>query len=181
MLGNQSDDELMTLVKQGSEPAFTILFKRHSSSVFGLCMRFFSGNRSRSEDVSQEVWTKVVRYAPSYEANGKFKAWLMQVTRNSALREIEKNQAVYQMDHEDDVDIADSFNLEESIAESHREAELKQAIDQLPDAQRTALVLWIDGSRSYEDIAKELKASVPGVKSLLFRAKQALVKRLAEE
>jgi RNA polymerase sigma-70 factor, ECF subfamily len=181
MLGDQTDDELMRLVKQGSEPAFTLLFKRHSSAVFGLCMRFFSGNRSRAEDVSQEVWAKVVRYARTYEPSGKFKAWLMQVTRNSALREIEKNQVVYQMTHEDDVDIADSFNLEDSIAESHRESEVKAAIDELPESQRTALVLWIDGSRSYEDIAKELKGTVSGVKSLLFRARQALVKRLGEE
>jgi len=181
MMGSLSDDELMTLVKQGSEPAFTILFKRHSSAVFGLCMRFFSGNRSRSEDVSQEVWAKVVRYARTYEPNSKFKAWLLQVTRNSALREIEKNQVVYQMTHEDDVDIADGFDLEESIAENHREAEVKSAIDQLPEAQRAALVLWMSGTVSYEEIAVELKASVSGVKSLLFRAKQALVKRLREE
>lgn len=181
MLGSLSDDELMTLVKQGSEPAFTILFRRHSSAVFGLCMRFFSGNRSRSEDVTQEVWAKVVRYARTYEPNGQFKSWLLQVTRNSALREIEKNQVIYQMAHEDDVDIADSFNLEESIAESHRDSEVKAAIDELPEAQRAALVLWMSGSRSYEEIASELKASVSGVKSLLFRARQALVKRLREE
>lgn len=178
---DRSDDELMILVKQGDEPAFTELFKRHSSAVFGLCMRFFSGNRSRSEDVAQEVWCKVVRYSRTYEANGKLKAWLLQVTRNACLREIEKNQVVYEMAHEDDVDIADSFQLEEQMVETHREQEVKAAIDGLPEAQRTAVVLWIDGTRSYEDIAREMKASVSGVKSLLFRAKQSLVRRLREE
>lgn len=169
----------MLLVKQGDEGAFTELFRRHSSGVFGLCMRFFSGNRSRAEDVAQEVWCKVVRYARTYEPNGKCKAWLLQVARNACLREIEKNQVVYEMVHEDDVDLADdSFQLEEKMVENHREQEVKAAIDELPEAQRTALVLWIDGARSYDDIAKEMKASVSGVKSLLFRAKQSLVRRL---
>ena len=106
-----NDDELMLKVKAGDKIAFTVLFRRHSSAVFGLCMRFFSGNRSRSEDVSQEVWTKVVIYARTYETEGKFKSWLFQVTRNSALREIEKNQVVYQMVHEDDVDLPAGFDL----------------------------------------------------------------------
>lgn len=174
----RSDDELMLRVKSGDKQAFTELFRRHNSAVFGLCMRFFSGNRSRSEDVAQEVWTKVVVYARSYEAQGKFKAWLMQVTRNASLREIEKNQIVYEMAHEDDVDIANSFSLEDKLVENQHEAEVKAAIDALPDGQRVALVLWIDGSHSYEEIAQELKTSVSSVKSLLFRARKTLVERL---
>ena len=173
-----NDDELMLKVKAGDKIAFTVLFRRHSSAVFGLCMRFFSGNRSRSEDVSQEVWTKVVIYARTYETEGKFKSWLFQVTRNSALREIEKNQVVYQMVHEDDVDLPAGFDLEESLIERHREDAVKGAIDKLPDAQRAALVLWIEGARSYDEIAAELKTSVSSVKSLLFRAKQNLAEKL---
>lgn len=177
-VGTQSDDELMLLVKQGDQAAFTQLFKRHSSAVFGLCMRFFGGNRSRAEDVSQEVWTKVVTYARTYQPEGKFKSWVMQVTRNAALREIEKNQVNYQMTHEDDVDLKSDFDLEESLIERTREAQVKQVIDQLPETQRAALVLWIDGSHSYEEIAVRLKSSVSSVKSLLFRARQNLAEKL---
>ena len=102
----------------------------------------------------------------------------MQVTRNAALREIEKNQINYQMTHEDDVDLASDFDIEETLIEGHREAAVREAIDHLPEGQRAALLLWIDGTRSYEDIAKELKSTVSSVKSLLFRARQSLVERL---
>ena len=93
-------------------------------------------------------------------------------------REIEKNQVVYQMVHEDDVDLPAGFDLEESLMERHWEDAVKGAIDKLPDAQRAALVLWIEGARSYDEIAAELKTSVSSVKSLLFRAKQNLAEKL---
>jgi RNA polymerase sigma-70 factor (ECF subfamily) len=178
MAESPNDDELMHLVKEGREDAFTQLFRRHGSAVFGLCMRFFSGNRSRSEDVSQEVWMKVIRYARTYRPETRFKAWLMQVTRNACLREIEKNQVQYQMVSADDVDVAETFDLEEALIEGARDSEVRSAIDGLPTAQRAALLLWIDGTRSYDQIAAELKSTVSSVKSLLFRARQSLVERL---
>lgn len=176
----KSDDDLMRLIAAGNREAFQALYVRYNGMVFGFCLRFFSGNRSRAEDVSQEVWIRVARFARTYSSENKFKAWICQITRNSALNEIRKNQVSYESSHMETEEIADEFSLEDSIAERYNESRIRKAIEDLPDAQRIAILHWIDGDNSYENIAKQLQCGVSAVRSLLFRAKQNLINRLKE-
>lgn len=175
-----TDDELMLLVKDGNKAAFTILFKRHSALVFGACMRF-TQNAAKSEDASQEVWKRVVIYARSYESQSAFRPWIWQIARNTCLRELVKNKAFQNSVPEEDVEIADTFDVEADLGERHQAVKIRGAIDTLPEAQRAAILLWISGEQSYEEIAHQLACSVGAVKQLLFRAKQGLLAQLGED
>ena len=61
-----SDDELMERVKNGDRTGFAQLFDRHSSSVYGYCLRTLGGNRAMADDILQEVWVRVADHAHRY-------------------------------------------------------------------------------------------------------------------
>jgi RNA polymerase sigma-70 factor, ECF subfamily len=79
-----SDDELMAKIAAGSDSAFRDLFDRHGSRVLGYCCRFLA-TQERGEDVTQEVWIKVIRSAPSYRAEGKFASWILSIAHTTCL------------------------------------------------------------------------------------------------
>ncbi|MCO5143424.1 MAG: RNA polymerase sigma factor [Oligoflexia bacterium] len=180
MLFKQSDDELMEDVKRGSKAAFSELIDRHGSAVLGYCMRVYSGNTATAEDTTQEVWMKVLENNQSYKGSGHFKAWLMTITRNTAFTEMKKSSR-YQdenSEEEGEIQIPDDFNLEEHMVELEDLALTKKHIDSLPDQQRMALILWLDGEDTYQGIAKQLNLSLASVKSLIFRARENIKKKL---
>lgn len=181
MIFNKSDDELMKLIAGGSEPAFRQLFDRHASRVLGLCCRFF-GDRSRGEDMTQEVWMKVLRAASSYRGEGKFVSWLMTVARTTCLSALRSESNQRKTEYLDAVDSepvdTERESIEDVMVRSNSVAEIKAKIDALPQGQRVVLTLWMAGDVSYEDISRELGMTVSSIKSLLFRAKQNLEKEL---
>lgn len=181
MIFNSSDDELMKSVAEGSDSAFRRLFDRHTSRVLGLCGRFF-GDRSRGEDMAQEVWMKVIRAAPSYKGKGKFVSWLMTIARMTCLSALRSETGTRETEFLDTVDADqaefDRESIEEVMIREDSVSEIRAKVDALPQGQRVVLTIWMSGESSYEDIAGELGLSVSSVKSLLFRAKQNLEKEL---
>ena len=167
----------MELIKSGNSRAFSSLLKRYNSSVYGLSIRMMGGNQAQAEDLTQEVWLKVARFAASYTSQGIFKSWLMTMTRNTALNEIRK-QKNYQ-DHGDEVEeVPDQFDVVVELMKNHQIVKVRAAIDELPVNQRTALILRITEGLSLEAISKELDCTVGAVKLLIYRAKENLEKRL---
>ena len=175
-----SDDQCMNKVASGMEPAFQVLFERYSELVYGYCVKIVK-DKERAEDASQDVWVKVIKNANRYKSQGQFKAWLMQITRNtcfSLFRDLKKNNAEDVSEHEvEDIsqqDILDLMSIEED------KMKLKACIDKLPKNQRLALIVWMTEEKSYEEIAKELETSISSVKSLLFRSRQSLKEMMSE-
>lgn len=176
-----SDDELMSRVGNGDRQAFTTLLDRHGAAVFGYCMRTLAGNQALAEDISQEVWFKVVKQASRYEARGHFKAWLMTVTRNETVSHLRRSLPLGMDAESHEAELASGEDLELRLAEGIETAAVQKAIDSLPDAQRVALGMWVNEDLSYEQIAEALGSTVPGVRSLLFRARQELRKKLERQ
>jgi RNA polymerase sigma-70 factor, ECF subfamily len=179
-----ADAELMARVAAGDEAAFRELVERHQAAVVGTVARMLGGGAD-AEDIAQEVFVRVWRSAPRYKPTAKFTTWLFTITRNLVFNESRRRSRAVLLpmehgdgsprDHEDERAPAPSANL--------ALGELQDAIDAamaaLPEVQRLALVLRRHESMSYEDIAGVLGTSVPSVKSLLFRARGELRRRLA--
>lgn len=171
----------MERVKAKDTAAFEQLFDRHSSAVYGYCMRALAGNRSQTEDISQEVWLKVVRRASTYQSQGHFKAWLMTIARNETVNLLRKRIPSSDLTPEETEELPSNFNLELSFLEACELAKVKAAFDELPDAQRLALTFWLEENLSYDEIAAEMKTGEGSVRALLYRARQALKKRLEKK
>ncbi len=170
---NVSEGELMKLLADGNRSAFQELYARYGKIVFGYSIRILK-NRATAEDITQEVWIKTVRLAASFRGEGSVKGWLLKITRNTALnhfRSLKTSVAYEESQIEDNGQPEDSENNLLRILEIN---ELKERIQELPEAQRVALVLWISERLSYEEIATEMGLSEVAVKSLIFRARRSL-------
>lgn len=174
---NKDDGELMKLVALGNKKAFQEVYHRYSRLVFGYGARILK-DKSAAEDTAQEVWVRVVRMASSYRGESSLKNWLMKVTRNTALTQIRKRGLVAEVtEDQQSSDQVSPDIFEQDILRSIELKRLSELINELPDPQRVALMLWISEKLSYDEIASEMGTSESAVKSLIFRARRTLQER----
>src|SRR2546425_9316881 len=180
------DVRLMRLVAQGDTVAFEKLIERHQSLVVGTVARML-GSNSDVEDIAQQVFIRVWKSASRYVPRAKFTTWLLKITRNLVFNELRrtKRHAHVPLQSEPGAEnppVKDETNLapDMSLLESELQRTIEEAILQLPETQRLALVLRRYEQLSYEQIAEVLDLSVPAVKSVLFRARSELRSRLSK-
>jgi RNA polymerase sigma-70 factor (ECF subfamily) len=186
--GQSNDTEdvrLMALVSRGDTAAFEELIERHQALVMGTVGRML-GSNSDIEDIAQQVFIRVWRSAARYVPRAKFTTWLLKITRNLVFNEMRRTKRHAHVSTQpepqaEDIPLRDE--AAQSPADSLLQQELQEAIDQaiqqLPETQRLAVVLRRYQELSYEQIAEVLDLSVPAVKSLLFRARTELRSKLA--
>jgi len=183
---NADDLRLMQLVGRGDTGAFEHLIEKHQALVAGTVARML-GSNSDVEDIAQQVFIRVWKSARRYVPRAKFTTWLLKITRNLVFNEMRrtKRRAHVPLQPEpgvQDPPLKDETNLapDASLLETELRRTIEQAILQLPDTQRMALVLRRYEQLSYEQIAEILDLSVPAVKSVLFRARSELRTRLSK-
>ena len=173
-MNQSSDDDLMRLVQKGDQAAFKQLMEKHLNAVFGLCMRLTGGNKASAQDFSQDAWLAVLAKCEKYQFENHFKAWLMTITRNLVISEFRRNSRTELMEAEEEEALVSAEDQEAEFLEAEDRARVQKFLDELPGPQRIALVSWLSGNVSYEQIAAEMEIGVGAVKSLIFRAKQDL-------
>ena len=166
--------------------AFRALVEAHQHRVIGAVAKML-GDASNAEDVAQQVFVRVWRSAPRYEPTAKFTTWLFKITRNLVFNELRrrKRHPVHSIDA-----VAEAGDLpmqyedvgakppDTALLDEEMQTAIQEAIDQLPETQRMAIILRRYDEFSYEEIGEILDLSVPAVKSVLFRARTDLRERL---
>src|SRR6266487_5754829 len=180
------DVRLMQLVSGGDASAFEKLIDRHQSLVAGTVARML-GSNSDVEDIAQQVLIRVWKSARRYVPRAKFTTWLLKITRNLVFNELRraKRHAHVPLQPEtgtEDPPLKDEAQStpDASLLEVELRRKIEEAILQLPEAQRMALVLRRYEQLTYDQIAEVLDLSVPAVKSVLFRARTELRSRLSK-
>jgi RNA polymerase sigma-70 factor (ECF subfamily) len=178
------DVRLMQLVGGGDMRAFESLVERHQTLVAGTVGRML-GDNSDVEDLAQQVFIRVWKSASRYEPRAKFTTWLLKITRNLVFNELRRRKRhatmPLQMDAEsEEMQLKDERGAspDQTFLEGELQGAINAAIAELPETQRMAVVLRRYEELSYEEIADVLDQTVPGVKSLLFRARTQLRERL---
>jgi len=178
------DVRLMRLVAGGDTSAFEKVIERHQALVAGTAARML-GSNSDVEDIAQQVFIRVWKSARRYVPRAKFTTWLLKITRNLVFNELRraKRRAHVPLQSEpgaEEIPLKDETNPapDASLLEDELQRAIEEAIMQLPESQRMALVLRRYEQLSYEEIAEVLDLSVPAVKSVLFRARTELRSRL---
>ena len=167
----------------GDERAFEELIESHQSPVIRTIAKML-GDASTAEDLAQQVFIRVWQSAPRYAATAKFTTWLMTITRNLVFNETRRRGRArfFPMEHEDGSprEIPDAISLEpgRNLEEKELQKAIEEAVASLPEQQRLALILRRYEGMDYEEIADVLETTIPSVKSLLFRAREALRSRL---
>ena len=160
----------MQRVACGEQRAFSQLYEQHKARVFGICLRMLGRGRS-AEDMTQEVWMRVIKNANQYRPIGTLAAWISQLTRNACLNGL---RAARPEDFVEDLEqIADQkVDAENPFADLKDGEELEKAFQALPPQQRAALTMAVYEELSQAEIAKELNISIGAVKQLISRGKE---------
>jgi len=188
----RTDVQLMLDVKAGDEASFELLLQRYRTPLVNFLFRMVR-NREQAEDLAQEVFLRVYRAREDYVPSAKFTTWLFRIATNLALNSMRDTRyqklevsidAPVTVDSEDGderpLDVAEKHpNIEQHLVEDVRVKMIRHAINKLPEKQRAAVLLHKYQELDYTEIAKILSCSESALKSLLFRAYEALRVELA--
>jgi RNA polymerase sigma factor (sigma-70 family) len=172
LLRLQSDERLIALIRRGNSAAFEVLVSRYESRLLAFC-RHLLGSREDAEDVLQEVLAAAFNAMLADDRPIKVRPWLYRIARNRSLNHLRRNTAI----GVDSMDVHLSDNGASTADKVHSREEFRLLlgdIQDLPETQRTALVLREMDALSYEQIAETMETTVPSVKSLLVRARVSL-------
>jgi len=180
------DAELMLRVKGGDDASFGVLLEKHRNPVIHFLYRMVQ-NRAVAEELAQEVFLRVYRSRASYEPTAKFTTWLFRIATHLALNSIRDGKNDRKRESLDDMvddqpvrQVSDNRpTIEQAMLYQARLAEVKKAIQTLPEKQRAAVLMHKYEEMEYSQIARALNCSESAVKSLLFRAYETLRARLA--
>jgi RNA polymerase sigma-70 factor (ECF subfamily) len=178
------DVQLMLRFQQGETGAFDELVRRNAPKVNTLIYRFL-GDPGQVEDLTQEVFLRVYRTSQRYQPTAKFSTWLYRIAANlsfNVLRAKRRGQPVqleiaYSEDGEPFYrDVPDGRHTPpgDHLDADELRAKVAEAIEQLPENQKVAIILNKYEQKSYEEIATILNCSTMAVKSLLSRARSNL-------
>jgi RNA polymerase sigma factor (sigma-70 family) len=172
LLRLQSDERLVVLVRRGNPGAFEVLVSRYESRLLAFC-RHLLGSREDAEDVLQEVFAAAFNAMTADDRPINVRPWLYRIARNRSLNHLRRATAV----GVDSMDIHFHDNGASTADKVYEREEFRLLvgdIHELPETQKTALVLREMDALSYDQIAEAMETTVPSVKSLLVRARVSL-------
>jgi RNA polymerase sigma-70 factor (ECF subfamily) len=182
-LSQERDLTLMRLVQSGDTEALREIVETHQQRVASMALRV-GGPAIDVDDVAHQTFIRVWKFAHRYEPTARFTSWLLTITRNIVLNEIRyrSRHPTVSLDAQTDPDRPPdagppdlaSNRPDQALLQSELQFAIDEALQKLPENQRTALVLRTYENLSYEDIAAMLETSVGSVKSLLFRARTSM-------
>jgi RNA polymerase sigma-70 factor, ECF subfamily len=186
MTQDDTDQQLVERVQAGDRSAFNLLVLKYQHRVLKLVGRFVS-DAAEAEDVAQEAFLKAYRALSSFRGDSAFYTWLYRIAINTAKNALVSNRrrpVDFDLDLQDpeqydrhaklkEVDTPEGVLLTDEIREV-----VERALEQLPEDLRTAIVLRELEGLSYEEIAEAMDCPVGTVRSRIFRAREAIDKKL---
>ena len=172
LLKLQGDERLVALIRDGHDHAFEVLFERYHSRLLAFCRHMLRSTED-AEDVLQEVFVKAHAAMLADDRHINVRPWLYRIARNRCLNHLrrpvpEGQDSMDVMVGEHGVTTADRVQKREDFRA------LVADVQDLPETQRTALLLREIDALSYEEIAETMDTTIPAVKSLLVRARMSL-------
>lgn len=184
-----SDLSLVRRVQNGDKGAFDLLVRKYQHKVVKLVMRYMR-DPADAEDVAQEAFVKAYRALPQFRGDSAFYTWLYRIAINTAKNALvsrSRSPLEYDLDLQNSDEsyeahgrLADAETPEGLLLAEEIRSIVNQAIESLPEDLRTAIVLRELEGLSYEDIAAAMDCPVGTVRSRIFRAREAIDRKLAE-
>src|SRR6476661_3757582 len=172
LLRLQSDEKLVAMIRDGHDRAFEVLFDRYQSRLLSFC-RHMVGSSQDAEDLLQEAFVAAHSAMLADERPITARPWLYRIARNRCLNFLRKPVA----DGQDSMDVHPHANGTTTFERVQRREELRTIVadvQELPETQRSALVLVEIDGLTYTEIAQAMGITLAAVKSLLVRARMGL-------
>ena len=174
----------MLAFQRGDRRAFDALFARYTPRVLTFLTRMVR-DRGRAEELTQDVFVRIYNAAARYEPRARFSTYVFGIAHNLALNELARAHRKYEQ--------VDERSRRRRPAPTRAPAPRSSSTASacaggssgrsptLPERQRAALVLRSEQDLDYDEIAETLETTVSSVKSLLHRAREAVLAALAKE
>jgi RNA polymerase sigma-70 factor (ECF subfamily) len=188
MSASASTDVLLMLqVREGDAATFDILVDRYRRDLVSYLFRMIQ-NHAVAEELAQETFLRAYRSRAAYQPTAKFKTWLYSIATRLALNWLRDNRTRRHYEplegtrdrgapreFADPRPLAESALMREDVVRA-----VRQALNELPDRQRSVILMHKYQDMSYDEIAIALGCTLQAVKSLLFRAHSTLREKLSE-
>jgi RNA polymerase sigma-70 factor, ECF subfamily len=179
-----TDDELVTRSRSGDTDSFNQLILRWERPIYALAYRTI-GREEEARDVCQEAFLRAYRALPGFKGEAKFSSWLYRITLNLCRDWIRKQrrQPVSQVPEDTDIDELAAASgpvesIEELVARRELSAVVEAAMAQLPEEQRTAIILKEYHGMTFQEIADMQGCPLSTVKTRLYQGLSVLRKHL---
>ena len=186
MTQDENDQQLVQRVQKGDKSAFDLLVLKYQHRVLKLVGRFVS-DPAEAEDVAQEAFIKAYRALPAFRGDSAFYTWLYRIAINTAKNALVSNRR-RPVDFDLDMQDPDQYERHARLKEADTpegvlltdeiRVVVEKALEQLPEDLRTAIVLRELEGLSYEEITEAMDCPVGTVRSRIFRAREAIDKKL---
>ena len=149
-----TDEIIMQKVAAGNLDLLKLLFDRHHKHVYNFLYKM-SGDRMLSEDLTQDVFYKLIKYRGTYK-NGSFVSWLFTIARNSLKSHFSRNHQTH-----DDIEVLEYRSVESENLAQEDYSHLQSVLNKLDPSDRELIILNRFKDIKYEELA-EIVGSTPG-------------------
>ncbi|HWE33253.1 MAG TPA: sigma-70 family RNA polymerase sigma factor [Solirubrobacteraceae bacterium] len=168
----------MTLFRAGEDNAFDVIHDRYRGLLLTYVRHVLGASHADAEDVLQDVFVRAYRGLRAHDRTLNLSPWLYRVARNACIDELRRRVPVPHAELPHDERTLDPDPVLSESIRRERLGRLLSDLQQLPEQQRSALLLCELSGMSYADVADTLGTSVSAVKSLLVRARLGLAQLL---
>jgi RNA polymerase sigma-70 factor (ECF subfamily) len=161
-----ADEELLSFLSEGNDPAFDELYKRYAQKMFSYFFRMLWKNKELAEDNTQELFLKLVRHVGSFETGRSFSTWLYSIANNMCKNEYRKAATRAK---------ADSTQAVQPLTQPAANPDLRrfreavaQCTGELPEEKKTLFILRFQENLSVPDISRIMDIPEGTVKSRIF-------------
>ena len=183
-----SGDAIESLIQQclrGDQNAWELIVRQYWRKVFNIAYKFV-GKHDEAEDLTQEIFIKIFRSLSTFDRRANFQTWLISVSRNLCIdhyRSVRKERETIdrQIDPNELTPASTEPGPIAALEQRDRVALLRQALAQLPDTLRTAVLMRDIQEMSYQEIADKLGLPEGTVKSRINRGRTELARHVKKQ
>ena len=181
---NDSDSLLVEKAKEGNEGAFNFLMNKYYPRVYASLFSF-TKSKEDSEDLTQQTFVKVWQQIKSFRGDSAFFTWVYRIAINLAKNYVAssgyKKQKVNSSIDQLEIDISSNENIESMLIHSQSIEDIRDFINTMPEALKTAFTLRESDGKSYEEISIITETPIGTVRSRIFRARESIVEYMRKE
>ncbi|MDR3389832.1 MAG: RNA polymerase sigma factor [Rudaea sp.] len=183
MGAEKTDEQLMLAYAQGDVRAFDTLYHRQRGMLYRFILRSMH-DRASADELFQETWSRLIASRTRYRVEAKFSTWLLQIAHNLIVDSFrrarpqagpEETESVFR-----ELDAPESERPEQVLGAFEQRRRLQIVLDALPQEQREAFLMRVEGGLGLEDIATATGAGHETVKSRLRYAFAKIREKLSE-
>jgi RNA polymerase sigma-70 factor (ECF subfamily) len=171
-----SDADILEGCRRSDPHAQRRAFDRYRDRVYSIALRFLKGDDAAAQDVTQEVFVKMFRAAPTFRAEARLSTWIYRIAANACLDELRRRRRLLFFG-----DLPDAIHPTTTPdgAPGGLQGEVLAAVNRLPPKMRITVLLRYFEDLPYDDIARALDCTTGTIASRLHRAHAILARELA--